>query len=71
MKEDGVGQRLTIVTYHYVRDLARSRYPGIKGQITERFANQLDYLQRHYNVVTIEDCLAALEGGTLPPTPHC
>ena len=60
--------QLTIVTYHYVRDLARSRYPEIKGQTTERFIEQLDYMDRHYTFVTIEDCLAALNGEPLPQT---
>ena len=60
------GQTLTIVTYHYVRDLARSRYPDIKGQTTDGFSEQLDYMERHYNFVTIADCLAAIEGDSLP-----
>ena len=59
--------QLTIVTYHYVRNLARSRYPEIKGQTTERFVEQLDYMDHHYSFVTIEDCLAALNGDPLPP----
>jgi hypothetical protein len=28
---------LTIVMYHYVRDLARTRYPGIKGRDLSSF----------------------------------
>ena len=38
--------RCTIVMYHYVRELRRSRYPGIKGLSTEKFRGQLDYLAR-------------------------
>lgn len=60
--------RCTIVMYHYVRELRRSRYPGIKGLSTEKFRGQLDYLARHYRFVTIEDCLRAIyEDAPLPP----
>jgi peptidoglycan/xylan/chitin deacetylase (PgdA/CDA1 family) len=59
---------LTIVMYHYVRDLARSRYPGIKGRTIEEFEGQLDYIQRHYTVTTTRAVVEASRGGRpLPP----
>ena len=54
--------RLTIVMYHFVRELPLTRFPAIKGLLTSRFAGQLDYLARHYQFVTVEQCLAALRG---------
>ncbi len=42
---------LTIVMYHYVRDLERSRFARIKGLTVERFEAQLDHIARHYTVV--------------------
>jgi peptidoglycan/xylan/chitin deacetylase (PgdA/CDA1 family) len=58
---------LTIVTYHYVRDLAHSRYPGIKGLSIEAFEGQLDYLTKHYTVCSMRDVVDAARGrGTLP-----
>ncbi len=60
---------LTIVMYHYVRDLARSRYPRIKGLSVEGFRGQLDYIGQHYNVVRMEELIAAATdpAATLPP----
>ena len=59
---------LTIVVYHYVRDLARSRYPEIKGLAADRFRGQLGYMQSHYTFLGMEDVLARLAGGPeLPP----
>lgn len=59
---------LTVVMYHYVRDLERSRYPAIKGLRTSEFRQQLEHLQRNYNVVRLEEVAAAfLEGAELPP----
>lgn len=51
---------LTIVMYHYVRDLARSHYPAIKALTTDEFRGQLDYLRRHYSFVTTRCVVAAL-----------
>jgi peptidoglycan/xylan/chitin deacetylase (PgdA/CDA1 family) len=61
---------LTVVMYHYVRDLTQSRYPSIKGRRTDEFEAQLDYIQRHYSVVALRDVLAASRGERpLPPAP--
>lgn len=58
---------LTIVMYHYVRDLARTRYPAIKGRDLSSFRRQLDYIARHHSVVTAEEVVAAIrEGEPLP-----
>src|SRR5690606_24077053 len=60
--------KVTIVMYHYVRDLARSRYPRIKGLDAADFAGQLEYMLRHYQPVRMEDVLAATRGeAELPP----
>ena len=59
---------LTIIAYHYVRDLERTRHPRIKGRTVRDFAGQLDYLQLHHRLVSMADCVAALRGGpALPP----
>ena len=67
-----MNRRVTIVMYHYVRDLARSRFPSIKGLSVEGFRRQLDYIQTHYVPVGVEDLLEALASPhkSLPPEPH-
>ena len=57
---------LTIVMYHYVRPLARSRFPAIKALDLDLFREQLAFLKRHYTIVAMDDVLAALEGTRLP-----
>lgn len=61
--------KLTIVMYHYVRDLANTRFPEIKGLRTDLFIEQLDYLARHYEFVTMEQTLEVLHqgGARFPP----
>jgi peptidoglycan/xylan/chitin deacetylase (PgdA/CDA1 family) len=51
---------ITIVMYHYVRDLEHSRFPAIKGLSLERFRRQLNYIQSHYTPIAAEDLLEAL-----------
>jgi peptidoglycan/xylan/chitin deacetylase (PgdA/CDA1 family) len=53
-------RQVTIVMYHYVRDLARSRYPAIKGLTLERFNRQLDHLQANYTPISVQDLFDAL-----------
>jgi peptidoglycan/xylan/chitin deacetylase (PgdA/CDA1 family) len=64
-----MNRSVTIVMYHYVRDLERSRFPAIKGLSVERFRRQLDYIQSRYTPISIEMLLGAMGPGRddLPP----
>jgi peptidoglycan/xylan/chitin deacetylase (PgdA/CDA1 family) len=66
-----MNRKVTIVMYHYVRDLARSRFPAIKGLSIERFRRQLDYIQANYNPIAVEDLFNAMSSPHkyLPPNP--
>lgn len=55
-------RRLMIVMYHYVRRIAGSRFPEIKGRETEDFERQVAYLKRHHQIVTMEQVIAACDG---------
>lgn len=41
----------TIVFYHYVRDVERTPFPGIKALSVSGFATQLDWLQARFDVL--------------------
>jgi peptidoglycan/xylan/chitin deacetylase (PgdA/CDA1 family) len=64
-----MSRQVTIVMYHYVRDLQRSRFPAIKGLSMERFHRQLDYIGTHYTPIAAEDLMEALASPQmdLPP----
>ena len=53
---------LTIVVYHYVREIKQSRYPSIKGLEIEGFRRQLDYLSKRFNIVSMEDLITCFVG---------
>ena len=59
--------KLSIVMYHYVRDLKNSRYPNIKGLDVKLFREQLKYIQNHYKVIRMEDLISAFENNTKLP----
>lgn len=70
--------KLTIIMYHYIRDLKKSQYPRIKGLDIHLFKGQLEYLRKHYSFVTVEQIIAAFDckinggnvlTGSLPPNP--
>lgn len=62
--------KLTIVTYHYVRDVERSRFPQIKARSTIDFRTQIKHIKKHYNVISASDLMNSfLEGKELPPRP--
>ena len=66
-----MSRKVTIVMYHYVRDLEHSRFPAIKGLSIDRFRKQLDYIQSHFTFVTVETLIEAMAnpGMELPPNP--
>jgi peptidoglycan/xylan/chitin deacetylase (PgdA/CDA1 family) len=62
---------LTVIMYHYVRDIKESNYPNIKGLEYEKFKFQLNYLQSNYNIIKIEDVVAAVLDGDPIPENSC
>lgn len=51
--------KLYVVMYHYTRDLANSRYPGIKGLDYSLFKEQVDFFAENFNVITMEEVIDA------------
>jgi len=63
-----MNQRVSIIMYHYVRELEHSRYPEIKGLATDLFKEQIAYIQRYYQVISAYDLMDAVQFGVkLPP----
>lgn len=59
---------ITIVTYHYVRELEHTRYPQIRGLRTSGFRRQVEHLRKNYHPVTVAEVVhAARTGEALPP----
>ena len=48
---------VTVVMYHYVRDLKNSRYPNIKGLDIDKFKRQIKYFKENYNFIRMEDLI--------------
>lgn len=51
-------QKLYIVMYHYVRDIANSRYPNIRGLDISSFKKQIFFLKQNFQIVTMEEVIA-------------
>jgi peptidoglycan/xylan/chitin deacetylase (PgdA/CDA1 family) len=61
--------KLTTVMYHYVRPIKQARYTGIKGLEYDLFVEQIKYLVRNYNVISMEEVCDAFysDQKKLPP----
>src|SRR6266850_5604696 len=57
--------------YHYVRDLPRTRFPRIKGLLTDDFRLQVARLSEHYEMATLESALDFLAGQYQPARDLC
>ena len=56
-----------VVMYHYVRESAATRFPGIRALPPPLFERQLDWLQANYAVVGVPELEAAIDRrGRLP-----
>jgi hypothetical protein len=63
-----MNRTVSIIMYHYVRELKSSRYPEIKGLSLERFDRQLDHIGEHYRVITMEELMKSAQAGSdIPP----
>ena len=51
---------VTIVMYHYIRNLKESDFPRIKARSVVDFENQLKYFRKSYSVISIHELLAAI-----------
>ncbi len=63
-----MSQFISIIMYHYVRDMKHSRYPEIKGLDIDLFKEQIAYIKKHYNVISAYDLMDIIESDSgLPP----
>lgn len=62
---------LTVVTYHYVRDVSGTEFPHLKTLSVADFDRQLDFLQKTYSVISWRDVADFLNGVTALPENAC
>ena len=48
---------VSVIMYHYVREIKNSSFPGIKGLETKAFRKQILYLKKYYQFVTTEEVI--------------
>lgn len=63
--------QLYVSTYHYVRNLPATRFPGIKGMLLDDFRGQVKLLKERYEMASLESTLAYLSGEFQPTRDLC
>ena len=59
---------ITVVMYHYVRDIKKSFYNNIKGLETKCFIEQIKYLNKNYNIIKMEELIESIENNLKLPS---
>jgi peptidoglycan/xylan/chitin deacetylase (PgdA/CDA1 family) len=62
---------LQVSTYHYVRNLPRTRFPKIKGMLLDDFRAQVKSLVGMFEMATLESAVAFLNGKYTPRRDLC
>lgn len=62
---------LTIVMYHYVRNIFNSEYPNIKGLETKLFEEQVKFLIKNYNIISLDDIFNSISNKSNLPAKSC
>lgn len=62
---------LTIYMYHHVRDTEKTEFPKIHAISTQRFKNQVEKIQKEYEIIPLFDVLSAIEGKSTLPKKSC
>jgi len=52
-----MNKKVTIVMYHFVREIKESRYKGIKGLEYKNFKKQINFFINNYNIIKMEDMI--------------
>lgn len=60
--------KFTVIMYHYVRNIKNSRYKKIKGLELNLFLEQVKYIKKNFNPITISDLISAYEGNYVLPS---
>ena len=53
---------LFVVTYHYVRDAARTDFPRLNALPTDEFIGQIEFFRRGFEIATLETAIGYLNG---------
>ncbi len=66
-----MSNNLSIIMYHYVREINKSNFPRLNVLKLSEFKNQLDYLQKNYNILDFEDFIYFIKNKKKLPKNSC
>ncbi len=60
---------INVVTYHYVREIKKSRWPNLKGLEFKDFKKQIDFFCNNFNVLSNDDFVEIIQTKEIPNKP--
>ena len=64
-------KNITIVMYHFVRDLENSKFPRINALLDNEFVEQINFLNKNFNIISIDQCIDTLKSKESLPENSC
>ena len=60
---------ISVVMYHYVREVKNSRYPNLKGLEYSNFKNQINFFDKNFNILSNNDFNEIISTKKIPLKP--
>ena len=60
---------ISVVMYHYVREIKNSKYPNLKGLEYKTFKKQIDYFCKNFNILNNNDFIDIISSQKIPSKP--
>ena len=57
--------------YHFVRDLENSKFPRINALLDNEFVEQINFLNKNFNIISIDQCIDTLKSDESLPENSC
>ena len=57
------------ITYHYVREISKSKYPNIKGIEIKEFESQMRFLKKNFNILSSDEFTNILKSNSFKKKP--
>ena len=60
---------ISVIMYHYVREIKKSRFPNLKGLELNKFRKQINYFSKYFNILSYQDFIEIIQSKKIPKKP--
>ena len=60
---------ISVIMYHYVREIKKSNFPNPKGLELNKFRKQINYFSKYFNILSYQDFIEIIQSKKIPKKP--